>query len=70
MLKGNLVVGKNLSVVVHADSLHDLIKLAETKSQVSPDTGSLTLRVDLTQCTPSRDNSFDNDESLQTLLQS
>lgn len=56
MLKGNLIVGKNQSVVVQADSLRDLIKLAESKS---PDSDSLassnryvsqpiTLRIDLT----------------------
>ncbi len=42
MLKGNLIVGKNQSVVLHAKSLQDLVRLAETKSQ-----GALSLRVNL-----------------------
>ncbi len=42
MLKGNLIVGKNQSVVLHAKSLQDLVKLAETKSP-----GALRLRVNL-----------------------
>ena len=44
MLKGNLIVGKNQSVVLHADSLQDLLKLAESKS-----VGQLSIRVDLEQ---------------------
>ncbi len=48
MLKGNLIVGKNQSVVVHAESLRDLIKLAESKNNAPDQTNSLSLRVDLT----------------------
>lgn len=66
MLKGNLIVGKNQSVVVHAESLPALIKLAESKSRYCrPGTNSegtgisglgyenplpLSLRVDFEQC--------------------
>lgn len=66
MLKGNLIVGKNQSVVVHAESLQALIKLAESKSRFcQPATDSqsagfsgvsnknpqaLSLRVDFDQC--------------------
>ncbi len=48
MLKGNLIVGKNQSVVVHAESLRDLVKLAESKNNAPDQTNSLSLRVDLT----------------------
>ena len=44
MLKGNLIVDKNQSVVIHANSLRDLVKLAETKSH-----GTMSLRVDMGQ---------------------
>ena len=50
MLKGNLVVGKNQSVVVHAESLHELVKVAESKSQASASRGTLRLRVEVAQC--------------------
>lgn len=42
MLKGNLIVGKNQWVVLHANSLEDLVRLAETKVQ-----GATKLRVEL-----------------------
>lgn len=56
MLKGNLIVGKNQSVVVHAESLRDLVKVAESKSQ-----GSLSLRVDLAQSDLLFDSLLDED---------
>lgn len=49
MLKGNLIVGKNQSVVVHAESLRDLIKLAESKGHSANQTDSLSLRIDLAE---------------------
>ena len=55
MLKGNLIVGKNQSVVVRAKSLRDLVRLAGAMSPAgkSPGTNpqsvtsSLKLRVDI-----------------------
>jgi len=61
VLKGNLIVGKNQSVVVHAESLRDLVKIAESKSQ-----GSLSLRVDLAQSELLLDRLFDEDVSPAT----
>ncbi len=46
MLKGNLIVGKNQSVVLHAQSLEDLFKLAESKCESSCQ-GEIKLRVDI-----------------------
>lgn len=39
MLKGNLLVGENQSVVLHAKSLQDLLKLAGTHCQAEPVSG-------------------------------
>lgn len=56
MLKGNLIVDKNQSVVIHANSLRDLVKLAETKSS-----GTMSLRVDLGQTHLLLDSVIDTD---------
>ena len=56
MLKGNLIVDKNQSVVIHANSLRDLVKLAETKSS-----GTMSLRVDLGQTHLWLDSVLDTD---------
>lgn len=45
MLKGNLVVGKNQSVVLHAESLEGLLELAGTKHQGELG-GEIRLRID------------------------
>ena len=80
MLKGNLIVGKNQSVVVHAESLPALIKLAESKSRYCrPGTNSegigipgigyknplpLSLRVDFEQCGLTRIDISSGNEAL------
>ena len=59
MLKGNLLVGENQSVVLHASSLQGLLKLAQSHCQTgeplssqvltkNPDeSGGIKLRIDL-----------------------
>jgi len=43
MLKGNLLVGENQSVVLHAKSLQDLLKLAGTHCQAEPVSGQASV---------------------------
>ena len=50
MLKGNLLVGENQSVALYAESLEDLLKLADSHhlgSAVGPSRVSGKLRIDL-----------------------
>lgn len=70
MLKGNLIVGKNQSVVVHAESLHDLIKLAESKSRCADQCGSLSLRVNLAKGDILAENLFSSARNLPGITRS
>ena len=49
MLKGNLVVGKNQSVVLKANLLQELLRQAEARTPTPGSQAQVVLRLDLAQ---------------------
>jgi len=80
MLKGNLLVGENQSVVLHASSLQGLLKLAESHCQTGDPlisqgraehrdeaTGGIKLRIDLSDSSRPLEDLLSSDDLRTTL---
>jgi len=79
MLKGNLLVGENQSVVLHATSLQGLLKLAESHCQTGDplisqgraehqdEAGGIKLRIDLSDSSRPLEDLLSSDDLRTTL---
>lgn len=68
MLKGNLLVGENQSVVLHAKSLQGLLKLAGTHCQSEPTSGQIIAGPDEAGGVKLRIDLSDSGQPLEDLL--